>query len=276
MAGFAALENDPATRVIVLISRHPGPSALQKVINRIKTCVKPVIICFMGCSPSEIKPSGKDYAANLEDAARLALQYVGSGLPAADLAALGEIARTEAAAMSGEQRYLRGLFCGGTFSEEALVTLTPMLGDIYSNTPLAENLRLARSTVSTRHSVIDYGDEEFTIGRPHPVIDTEPRGRGILREAADPETAVLLLDFILGPAVNSDPAGSVIDQIRQAKQIVRDRGGYLSVVASVCGTEEDPQRLSVQEALLREEGVIVCADNYQAALLAGEIIKARK
>jgi len=276
LAGFAALENDPATRVIVLISRHPGPVALQKVLDRVKTCVKPVVICFMGCSPAEIEPAGKDYAANLEDAARLALQYVGIGLTTADRASFSEIARLETAAMSSEQRYLRGLFCGGTFSEEALVTLTPLIGDIYSNAPLAEDLRLAQSTVSHNHSVVDYGDEEFTVGRPHPVIDTEPRGRGILREAADPEVAVLLIDFILGPAVNSDPAGSVINQIRQAKKIVQDRGGYLSIVASVCGTEEDPQKLSVQEALLREAGVIVCADNYQAAMLAGEIVKARK
>jgi len=151
-----------------------------------------------------------------------------------------------------------------------------MIGDIYSNAPLVKELKLAKSTVSYRHSLVDYGDEEFTLGRPHPVIDTEPRGSGILREAEDPETAVILLDFILGPAVNSDPVGSVIGQIRKARQIVRERGGQLAIVASVCGTEEDPQRLSVQEEMLREAGVIVCADNFQAATLAGEIINARK
>ena len=98
---------------------------------------------------------------------------------------------------------------------------------------------------------------------------------GILREAEDPEIAVMLLDFVLGPAVNGNPAGAVIGEIKTAMKLVGDRGGTLVVVASVCGTEADPQKRSAQEEMLREAGVIVCPDNYQAALLAGKIIKSK-
>lgn len=275
LSGIDALERDKETKIIVLISRKPESNTLEKVLNRVAKCGKPVVICFMGCEKEIIMKSGAAYALNLEEAARKALDLIGITLEPADLEKVKTLAEQEAVAMSKEQKYVRGLFCGGTFCEEAMVTMKNIIGDIYSNAPLKKEFKLVSSTVSVKNSVVDYGDEEFTMGRPHPVIDTEPRGLGILREAEDPETAVILLDFILGPAVNSDPVGSVIDKIKEAMKIAAERGGKLAVVASVCGTEDDPQKLSAQEDMLKEAGVIVCSDNYQAALLAGEIIKCK-
>lgn len=275
LSGIDALERDEETRIIVLISRKPESNTLETVLNRVSQCVKPVIVCFMGCGQEEIVKSGAVYAHNLEAAAREALGLAGIDLKQADMKQIKVLADRHAAAMSKEQKYIRGLFCGGTFVEEAMVAMQGDVGDIYSNAPLREDLRLARSTVSYQHSVVDYGEEEFTKNRPHPVIDMEPRASGIMREAKDPETAVMLLDFVLGPAVNQDPAGSVIDDIKAAMKMVSDRGGTLAVVASVCGTEADPQKRSVQEQVLRDAGVIVCPDNYQAALLAGKIIKSK-
>ncbi len=273
LSGLDALEKDPATEVITVISRKPEDKTLSKVLERVANCTKPVVICFMGCDEAPIVQSGAAYAQNLEEAARLALGLIGKPLDVADEGSFREIAEREAGAMSQEQKYVRGLFCGGTFVEESMVTMRADIGDIYSNAPLSGELKLDHSTVSYKHSVVDYGDEEFTLGRPHPVIDTEPRRQGIEREGEDPEVAVMLLDFILGPAVNANPVQSVIDSIKQAKKAAAGRGGHLAVVASVCGTEDDPQSLSLQEKMLRDEGVLVCPDNYQAALLAAEIIK---
>jgi succinyl-CoA synthetase alpha subunit len=275
LSGIDALERDEETKVIVLISRKPESRTLEKVLSRVKSCVKPVIICFMGCEKEEIENTGAIFAHNLEDAAREALSLAGINFENADHEKIKEQADKYAAAMAKEQKYIRGLFCGGTFVEEAMVAMKEDIGDIYSNAPLSKELKLEKSTVSYKNTVVDYGDEEFTMSRPHPVIDTEPRALGIVREAKDPETAVMLLDFVLGPAVNSDPVGSVINDIKFAMKIVSDRGGKLAVVASVCGTEADPQKRSVQEEMLREAGVIVCPDNYQAALLAGKIIKSK-
>ncbi|MDF2510337.1 MAG: FdrA family protein [Herbinix sp.] len=275
LSGIDALEKDEETKVIVLISRKPESKSLESVLDRVAKCVKPVIICFMGCEKEEILKSGAVYAHNLEAAARKALSLAGIVLEEADPEKVQELADAHATAMSKEQKYVRGLFCGGTFVEEAMVAMREDIGDIYSNAPLSEEFKLGKATVSYKNSVVDYGDEEFTMSRPHPVIDTEPRAMGIIREANDPETAVMLLDFVLGPAVNSDPVGSVINNIKEAMKIVSDRGGKLAVVASVCGTEADPQKRSLQQEMLREAGVIVCHDNYQAALLAGKMIKSK-
>ncbi|NMA66224.1 MAG: FdrA family protein [Clostridiaceae bacterium] len=275
LAGIDALEKDEETKIIVLISRKPENNTLDKILNRVKNCVKPVVICFMGCEKEELEGTGAIYVSNLEDCAREALSLAGINYRMTDTEEFMELAKNEVSAMSTEQKYVRGLFCGGTFTEEAMVTMKNDIGDIYSNAPLREELRLEESTVSFKNSVVDYGAEEFTINRPHPVIDTEPRAAGILREAQDPELAVLLLDFVLGPAVNSDPVGSVINNIKTAMKMASERGGKLSVVASVCGTEADPQKLSVQEKMLKDAGVIVCSSNYQAALLAGKIIKCK-
>lgn len=275
LSGIDALEKDEETKVIVLVSRKPESQTLEKVLSRVNSCQKPVIICFMGCEKEVIEKAGAIYAYNLEDATSEALKLVGVNFEKADIKKIEQLADAQVAAMSKEQKYVRGLFCGGTFVEEAIVTMSKDIGGIYSNAPISKELKLAKSTISYKNTVVDYGDEDFTMNRPHPVIDTEPRALGILREAKDPETAVILLDIILGPAVNTDPVGSVIDNIKTAMKIVNDRGGKLAVVASVCGSEADPQKLSVQEKMLREAGVIVCTDNYQAALLAGKIIKSK-
>lgn len=277
LAGIDALERDSETEVIVLISRRPGARSLAAVLDRIGMCGKPVVVNFIGCALDPIMAAGAVPAVNLEEAARKALELAGKGglLPPGS-SNLMRAAGEAATAMAAEQKYVRGLFCGGTFCEEAMTVMSPMVGLIRSNAPLAPDLKLASSTTSVANTIVDYGEEEFTKGRPHPVLDPEIRRQGILREADDPETAVILLDFILGPAVHPDPVGAVIGDIRAAMETVRRRGGRLAVVASVCGTDRDPQNRSAQERMLSEAGVIVAASNVQAAMLAGEIIRARK
>jgi FdrA protein len=176
--------------------------------------------------------------------------------------------------MARGQRHLRGLFIGGTFAEEAMTLAASSVGDIRSNAPLRPELKLGDSRKAEGHAIIDLGDEEFTRGRAHPGIDPAPIKQAILREGADPGLAVLLMDFILGPALNPDPAGSVIAEIRKIRGDREAAGGYIAVVAAVCGTESDPQNLAEQERILREAGVVLMPSNGQAARLAGLIAKA--
>jgi FdrA protein len=160
---------------------------------------------------------------------------------------------------------------GGTFAEEAMAILTETVGPVYSNAPLDPTRKLADSLVSREHSVIDLGDEEFTRGRAHPGLDPEPVCQAILREGEDASVAVLLMDFILGPALNPDPAGSLVDAIREARAARAADGGHLAVVASVCGTQGDPQQLGRQEEALRQAGVVLLPSNAQAARFAGRV-----
>jgi FdrA protein len=107
------------------------------------------------------------------------------------------------------------------------------------------------------------------------MIDGTLRRKRILSEAQDPEVAVLLLDFILGFNASRDPVGDVLDAIIDARQTVRKRGGHLTVVASVCGTEGDAQDLDLQARMLREAGVLVFQSNARAAAFCRELLKCR-
>lgn len=273
LMGIDALEDDPHTEYIVLISRKPGDSVLPRILDRVSVCKKPVIIYFMGCSREEIEKSGAIWASNLEDAAQKALALIGKELDLGSEEDLMKLAPEEVKGMSGEQKYVRGAFLGGTYCDEAMRVMGEKIGNIYSNAPLSPELRLADSRKSVENSVIDYGEEEFTLGRPHPTIEPSVRKPAIMREAMDPETAVLLMDFVLTPPGPIDPVGDVIEDIRGAMKMVRERGGKLAVVASVCGTDSDLQNIEKQESMLRDAGVLVCPTNYRAALLAGEMIR---
>jgi FdrA protein len=122
---------------------------------------------------------------------------------------------------------------------------------------------------------LDMGDDYFTLGRPHPMIDGTLRRKRILSEARDPEVAILLLDFILGYNVSRDPVGEVLDAIIEARQTAQKRGGHLTVVASICGTEDDPQDLNLQARMLREAGALVFQSNARAAAFCGELLHRR-
>jgi FdrA protein len=153
--------------------------------------------------------------------------------------------------------------------------LSEALGKVYSNTPIKKDEKIPNVWKSLEHTVIDLGDDLFTQGRPHPMIDFRLRNERILQEAKDPETAVILLDVVLGYGSNMDPAGELIPAIQGAQRIAAKAKRHIVFVGSVCGTESDPQNLSRQEARLREVGVILTDSNAQAARLAAAIVGVR-
>ncbi|MGI6004202.1 MAG: FdrA family protein [Christensenellales bacterium] len=273
LMGIDALENDPETKYIVLISRKPAEDILKKLLDRIAQCKKPVVVFFMGATRQEVEATGAIWAENLDDCAQKALALIGKEYPLASDEEIAQIAREAVTGMSPQQKYVRGAFNGGTYCDEVMRAMQDKIGGIHSNCPLSPELKLADSYKSVGNTVIDYGEEEFTLGRPHPVIDPGVRKPAILREAGDPETAVLLMDFILTPPGNMDPAGAVIGDIQEAMRLAQSRGGRLAVVASVLGTDADFQDVRVQRDKLRQAGVYVCQTNYRAGLLAGEIIR---
>ena len=121
---------------------------------------------------------------------------------------------------------------------------------------------------SQGHAVVDLGDARLTRGRPHPMIDPRLRAERILREAADPEVTVILLDLVLGYGAHNDPAGALAQIIREARQTAARAGRTLSFVASECGTPEDPQDASQQERELEGAGVILGRSNAEAVQMA--------
>ena len=272
LSSLDALEADSSTKTIAILSKPPGPLALTNLIPRILQCSKSVVVCFLG-REKESAPEQSLYqsARTLDEAVALAINNVTGRYPSGfepNNTRIAALASRELRAMNPSQKYVRGLFAGGTFCYQAQRVFLDAGLAVYSNAPLSEELRLPDLLSSKEHCLIDMGADEFTVGRPHPMMDSRLRRERLLTEAKDPEVAVLLLDFLLGFNSSADPAGDLAPAIAEAKGVVKKRGGFLSVVASVCGTSEDPQGLDQQVARLEEEGVVILPSSAQAARFA--------
>jgi FdrA protein len=275
LEGLKTLQADPATKVIALVSKPPSPGVAEAILDQVAQNAKPAIIGFMGANPDQFRAiPNATMARTLQETALLAAKAAGSSIDVgAVIAREDEAAQAKElrAALKPEQKYLRGLFSGGTLCYESQVIWRDLLKEpVLSNAPLQKENQLADSLHSVKHTCVDLGEEEFTVGRPHPMIDNDLRIRRLLQEARDPEVAAIMLDVVIGYGAHPDPAGELGQAIRQAKQLA-DR--ELICVAAVTGTEQDPQRLSAQVAALRAAGVIVCDSNAAAAKLAAMLVK---
>ncbi len=273
--GLKALQDDPLTEVIVLISKPPDKKVARKVLSILKEGEKPSVVYFAGGDPEAIKEYGTIPGLSLEDTARKAVA-IAKGKSIEDftgfsVTGIDKIIQEETKKLNEKQRYIRGLYTGGTLCDEAMIILSSLVGDIYSNIPIKPEGKLSDINKSYRHSLIDLGDDEFTRGKPHPMIDPYVRQERILREAKDKEAGIILMDFVLGFGSNPDPAGEMIPYIRKAREIAAKDGRNICMISSVCGTEGDPQNLIEQEKKLEGEGVIVMPSNAQAVKLAAVI-----
>jgi FdrA protein len=271
LQGLDALAIDPATRVIVLISKPPDPEVVARVLRAARAAGKPVVVNFLGADPASIEGANLHAARTLEDAARIAVALAEGRPPEVSTDSGPQPSPAEALRLTPGQKYVRGLYSGGTFCYEALLLLGEALGPIHSNTPLDPAHALPDVWRSVGHTAIDLGDDAFTRGRPHPMIDQSLRNERLLREAADPEVAVILLDVVLGCGAHSDPASEIAPVIREGMRRAAGEGRALAVVASVCGTAGDPQDLARQEAALRAADVLLAESNAQAVRLAARI-----
>lgn len=282
LAALKALQQDEATRVLVLISKPAAQEVVQLILDQVAASTKPAVVCFLGEDASQsplAKLPNLIPARTLYECALLATQQVRPEI--GDVKALLEMENTHLAEQAGSlksrlnapQRFLRGLFSGGTLCYEAQVIWKDMLAEpVYSNAPLPGGPALPDATKSLQHCAVDLGEEEFTVGRPHPMIDNDLRIRRILQEARDPEVAVILLDLVLGYGAHPDPARELGQAVENARSLARTEGRELLFVASVTGTDEDPQNLSQSISTLEQAGVIVCESNSAAARLTALLV----
>jgi FdrA protein len=281
LEALKALQQDPATRVLILVSKPPAEEVVPVVLQQVSASQKPTVICFLGGENSAIANLPNVLTAHtLDECALLAVRAIqpeGEAVQAflkKEKAELTEQAQVLRQKLNANQRYLRGLFSGGTLCYEAQVIWKDMLAaPVYSNAPLPGGPSLPDSAKSWQHTAIDLGEEEFTVGRPHPMIDNDLRIRRLLQEARDPDVAVVMLDCVIGYGAHPDPAAELGPAIQQARQLAE---GELLVVASVTGTEQDPQQLSNQVATLQTAGTIVCSSNAAAARLSGLFVSGQQ
>jgi len=228
-AALDALEADPQTAKIVLLSKPPAPQIAQRVLDRVRKSAKPCIVCFLGLD-AQNQGQTTILSATLRESAERALGRRIEPLPAAP----------NARPVKGKT--VQGLYCGGTLCAEAEL--------------------IFRRKGLKGHRFIDLGDDEYTRGRPHPMIAPEIRNDHVERAQADSEVGVVLVDVVLGYGAHENPAAVLVQAIR----------GQKPVIASVTGTEQDPQVWSRQVTILRDAGVIVAASNAHAAELAASLV----
>jgi FdrA protein len=248
------LAADDATRHIVLVSKPPAPKVAEAVLVHVAKIGKPVTICFLGGSKFAMSPNATA-VATLEAAAAHAV-----GLKLAD-----DTSGTRPKIPS-KGRLIRGLFSGGTLCAEAQIVLMAAGIDVTSNEPVPG----AKPPVAAQHLLLDLGADEYTQGRPHPMIEPAVRDQAVADAIADPQVGVILLDCVLGFGGHMDPAGHIAALLAK---LTKGSSGPL-IIASVTGTEADPQGLSRQAAKLREAGVVIAPSNAAAARLAVQALKA--
>ncbi|MFP4686644.1 MAG: acyl-CoA synthetase FdrA [bacterium] len=251
-----ALEEDPRTDVILLVSKPPAKSVLKKLFAELKNLNKPVVVFFIGADPALIEAEGFNAAANLEDAAVKTCRLAADK----DIKPLmsDEEIKDMAAGISLTGKYLRGLYSGGTLCDEAQLLLQELDGDIYSNTPVEGCKELNDLYESKNHTIIDLGEDEFTRGRAHPMIDPTLRQERIVQEFKDRETAVIMLDVVLGSGSHPDMAGALVEAIEKGRSETTNRP---LITASLCGTDEDFQDYAKQQKILEDAGVKVFPSN---------------
>jgi hypothetical protein len=278
LKGIRLLAQDEGTKVLLLVSKPPDPQVMKRVLQAASQSGKPVVGIFLGGEASAVREFGAHATADLEEAAQAAVALARGEEPprreAGEPAKWANWIEEDRRRLAQGQKFIRGLYSGGTLCDEAMLIFRDAVGDIHSNVPLKEDLSLEDPNRSVQHTVVDLGEDFFTTGRPHPMIDPGVRNERIVQEAEDPEAAILLLDVVLGHGSHEDPGGAAAQAIQRARQIAESSGRGLSVVASVCGTEDDPQVLSAQEGVLREAGVRVFPSNAQAARFAAGLAKA--
>jgi FdrA protein len=247
-----ALDADEETKHVVLISKPPAASIAKLVLDRVARSSKPFAICFLGGQDFAL-PANARSASTLKEAAEISL---GRSLSRRQIKL--------PPMRSDRGKLVRGLFAGGTLCAEAQIVFGQSRLAVASNVPVPGAASLHEANGG--HIMMDLGDDEFTRGRPHPMIEPGMRDGPLTEALRDPQVGIILLDIVLGYGTHSDPAGHL------AGFLAGCDGGPL-VVASVVGTDADPQPRTAQIQALCQAGVLVAESGADAAALAIRAIR---
>jgi FdrA protein len=271
--GIRTLLNDPATEVLVLISKPPHPDVEKEIYRMLEFTTKPVVVNFLGSTEPGLTHENILFAKTLEEAALLSMKMTGVEPSLIEPDIPESALENEISRLADSQKYLRGLYSGGTLANETRLILEWEGLFIKSNLHKDPEHQLKNPFVSEGNTIVDMGDDVFTKGAPHPMIDSTKRIARIIKEAEDPETAVILLDLVLGYGAHPDPAPEIADAVIKARQIAKPGGRHIIFAASVCGVPGDPQNSDRQKKILEDAGVIIFPSNASATRFIAKIMK---
>lgn len=267
---LAALLEDPNTHAIVWVAKPGDPGPTERVLALCQASPKPVVAALLGIADrtAYVERYPNVYvAASLKAAAFTAARRMGGAAP--DTGDHSTPFNPVLGRMLPEQVALRGIFAGGTLAQEAAGILAPAAGEPLPERPAGTLL------AAGPHTIVDYGDDAYTRGRAHPMLDPRLRQEAIRAAGNDPTVAIVLLDIVLGYGGLDDPVGALLPAMVDARNTARARGGDLLVLVALVGTEGDPRPYSAQRRLLERAGMIVARGNAQAATWAARGLAAR-
>jgi len=279
IAGIEALIEDVNTKVIILVSKPADNDVTENILDVLKTGKKECVICTLGARFEQPQVGFIHFTHTLEECAYTAAAIMGTELPDFQSFLQNEIKKQQTQAsklrsrLGSGQKFIRGLYSGGTLCYEAQVIWKELLNEpVFSNAPLEKKNTLKEKNSPEFHTALDLGEEEFTVGRPHPMIDNDLRTRYISIAGSDPTTAVVVMDVMIGYGAHPNPGLELGDAIRLAKKDAERQGRDLIVITCVTGTKDDPQGLAETIIKLEEAGAVVCNTNAQSARLAGMVV----
>jgi FdrA protein len=241
LQGMEYLEADEDTKVIVLVSKPPSVEVTKALLAKARQINKPVVIDFIGFAPPASRLGNLHFAAGMEHSAQLAVKM--SKLDAFP-------AKAENIKVKG---YMRGLFSGGTLASEILLGLQSFVSPLYSNVPIRDEQKLENPLNSKANTILDLGEDVFTVGRLHPMMDNDLRLRRLKQEGEDKEVGLILMDIVLGEGSHADPASELAPGIAEVKKARKD----LEVVVLIIGSNEDPQDIEAQSKAFSDAGAKV-------------------
>lgn len=249
MTALEMLTRDASSQVLAFVSKPPADAVRENIVSVMKASGKPVIALFLGYHAPCARDENIWFAATIDEAARLACL-------------LARVVTRQAILPATTGGVIRGLYTGGTLAAEAAGLLAGHLG-VAPDSAHPHGMMLD----ADGHQVIDLGDDFYTVGRPHPMIDPSLRNQLIAELAFASDVRVLLLDVVIGYGATADPAASLVEAYQQACA-GREEGNPLIAIATVTGTERDPQCRSAQIATLEDAGIVVVNTLPEAVLLA--------
>jgi FdrA protein len=267
-ADMKRLEDDEDTKLICLVSMLADREIMEEVLCEADRLTKPVVAVFLGADEALYQRHRAVGTYNLQDAAKACLRLLTGAEPKIGWSEeeLDRLAQECLCHFTGEKKYFRGLYTGGTFAEETLITFRIQAPDTLMHTNRDNTryaVRLKTHKQSEGHTLLDMGDLDFTAEAPHTVFDPAQRLQRFHQEQADPEVGLIAMDIILGPGVAPDPASCYLPSMKERSDIV--------YVCAVCGGEGDPQNKALIKEKLRQAGAIVADSNYESARLCARI-----
>ncbi|WP_370606422.1 acyl-CoA synthetase FdrA [Citrobacter werkmanii] len=254
LTALEMLGADDKSQVLAFVSKPPAEAVRQHIVTAMKATGKPVVALFLGYTSAVARDENVWFAATLDDAARLACL-------------LARVAARRSSLSTTGDGVIRGLYTGGTLAAEAAGLLAAHL-NVTADAQHHHGMMLD----AAGHQIIDLGDDFYTVGRPHPMIDPALRNQLITDLGTQPQVRVLLVDVVIGYGATADPAASLV-QAWQKACAARGHEQPLYAIATVTGTERDPQCRSLQIATLEDAGIAVVSSLPEATLLAAELIR---